>query len=289
MQLLLLQEVGRDFVSWVERAFTDRGLKTEVMFLNPSFPRDSVIQRQVMEGVHAVVDLDLRAHSYAKIPLQVFDRSAGIDKVRFDVYQDLDPPIAAELVLRAKGQTAQPQYQPPYAGVGQHTQHPYGIAPVTHAPYGSAPPPSAAVPHQQQHQQQPPVSAADIAGMVGQIDNATLQRLLASLQQPQQAAAGGAPAVMGAGGPGQMPPNAWQAQAANAAAGATNSQVDLGALLGNLNGAGGAAPAPPTGQGHVAYGAAYGQAPPAGNTAPGSANTNAQVQNIMAQLARYRQ
>ncbi|KAK7941404.1 uncharacterized protein PG986_013791, partial [Apiospora aurea] len=78
VQLLLLQEVDRDFVTWVQRSFAERGLKVDVMFLNP------------------------RAQSIAKIPLQVFDRSAGRHNARFDQYQDLDPAIAAELVARAK-------------------------------------------------------------------------------------------------------------------------------------------------------------------------------------------
>ena len=94
VQFVLREEVSREFISWVERAFVAAGLRVEVMFLNPRFPRDAVIQRQVVEGVHAVAELDYRAQQLARIPLQVFDRSAGRNSVRFDQYQDLDPSIA---------------------------------------------------------------------------------------------------------------------------------------------------------------------------------------------------
>ena len=66
-----------------------------------------------------------------------------------------------------------------------------------------------------------------------------------------------------------------------------NQQVDIQAILGSLGGQAPAQPAPHQGQ----YGGAYGAPAPG---APNGANANdpaaqAQVQNIMAQLARYRQ
>jgi hypothetical protein len=77
-----------------------RGIKVEVMFLNPRFPLQAIIRRQILEGVHGVTKLDMRCQQSAKIPLQVFDRQGGANNVRFDEYQDLDPKIAAELILR---------------------------------------------------------------------------------------------------------------------------------------------------------------------------------------------
>jgi nuclear polyadenylated RNA-binding protein 3 len=251
------------------------------MFLNPSFPRDSVLQRQVLEGVHAVVELDMRAHSYGKIPLQVFDRSAGMNNVRFDKYQDLDPPIAAELVLRARSQAPVPQYQQA-ASVGGYQQS-YG-APPSHQPQPSPHTPTFPSGPHAIPPQQPAVSATDIAGIVGQIDNATLQRLLASLQPQGGALAGANPLVT-------APPT--QAPGHSAAVGAANPQIDLRSVLGSLKGQAGAVPSHTQGAG--AYTASpYGSAPTASNGAapPGaaaSANTHTQVQNIMAHLARFRQ
>jgi hypothetical protein len=239
------------------------------MFLNPRFPKESVIQRQVIEGVHAVVELDMRAHSYGKIPLQVFDRSTGADKARFDQYTDLDPPIAAEIVVRTKNQAQAPppQYAPPtYAGA----YPPYGGAPPPHQAqplgYGQLPPAAAPAPAPNAG-----VNPADWAGMVGRLDNTQLQRLLAGLQ-PQ---AGAAPS---------------QAPRGNSAAGAANGQVDLQALLGNMKGVPGPGQPQVAGQPYPGYGApAYGQAMPPANGGAAAPSTNAQVQNIMAQLARYRQ
>ncbi|KAL0939534.1 RNA-binding protein [Colletotrichum truncatum] len=267
VQFLLLQDVGNDFVAWVQRAFTDRGLKVAVMFFNPTFPREAVIQRQVVEGVHAIVDLDMQSHHYGKIPLRVFDRSSGVS-ARYDDYRDLDPPIAAELVLRAKA-TAAAAAPPPYQGAPpQQPYQGYGGQ-----PYGGPQPPQAHTPNypgqgprgppQAPHPQAPApaVNAADLASVMNGIDNATLQRLLASI-----------------GGQG----------AANSAAGPPNAQLQ--ALLGSIQTAPPVAPTQPASYGvFPPNGAPAG--PPSGNppSGPGGGDQAAQVQNIMAQLARYRQ
>ncbi|KAH7325002.1 hypothetical protein B0I35DRAFT_348902 [Stachybotrys elegans] len=254
VQIILQPDVSREFVSWVEGAFKTRGLKTEVMYLHPRFPKEQVIQRQAAEGVHAVVDLNIRAQSLGRIPVQAFDRSGGISNVRFDQYVDLDPSTAAEVILRAKasGQTSYGQgyaapggYAPPY---GAHVQQP------AHGGGFPAQPPSAYPP-------QPAVATADIASLLGQVDGATLQRLISSVQQGQ----GGL--TNGGGNPGQT----------------SSSQVDIQAILGSLHGGGAPQHAAP------AYANAYAGQPGAGSAPGGTGDAAAQVQNIMAQLARYRQ
>lgn len=262
VQLILLQELRREFVAWVEEAFKARGLRTEVMFLHPNFPKEAVIQRQIIEGVQAVVELDVRAHTYGKIPLQVFDRSAGMSNVRFDKYQDLDPAIAAEVVVRAKAHSTQ-------------VHHP--VYPTASAVYQQQP--------QQQHQafgvqaaaypgvftgQLP--SAADIAGIVGQADNATLQRLLASLQ------------AQGGGGGGQQAATAAAAAGVNYGSSSLNAQLDMRTLLGDLGRAGQVAPSYGQQPAQQGYGL-----PVAASGGLGAGDAAAQVQNIMAQLARIRQ
>ncbi|KAK8126874.1 Nucleotide-binding- alpha-beta plait [Apiospora kogelbergensis] len=202
VQLLLLQEVDRDFVTWVQRSFVDRGLKVDVMFLNPRFPRDLVIQRQIVEGVHGVSELDYRAQSIAKIPLQVFDRSGGRHNARFDQYQDLDPAIAAELVARAKSLAQVPS---PASYGGPYAQAPY--APAPHQPVHGYP-------------GQQPLAHPGLAGL-GNLDNATLQKVLAAMQPTTQSAI-----------PGQQPmmPSAG---------------VDVNSILGALGGSGAAPPPMP--------------------------------------------
>ncbi|KAK1982241.1 RNA recognition domain-containing protein [Colletotrichum cereale] len=264
VQFLLLQELSRDFIAWVERGFTDRGLKVDVMFLHPSFPREAIIQRQVIEGVHAIVDLDMHAQNIGKIPVRVFDRSGGVS-ARYDDYRDIDPPIAAELVLRAKSQAvpaaapyqSAPPPQPQYQGYGQ----PYGQPVPPHAPTypGAHGPPRGPPPVQQ-----PAVNPVDLASMMSGIDNATLQRLLASMSSQ-----GADPA------------------AANSAAGAANAQFQ--ALMGGMQTAPPTAPTQPSSYGGHTY-AHNGPPPTSGHTAPtGTGDSAAQVENIMAQLARYRQ
>jgi hypothetical protein len=270
VQIILQPDVNRDFVNWVEGAFKAKGLTAQVMYLHPRFPKDQVIQRQAVEGVHAVVDLDLRAQSLGKVPVQAFDRFAGNNNVRFDQYLDLDPTTAAEVVLRAKATNVAANYGQSYGGNGAH-QNPYG-AQHQQAGYGGGQQPAAyaAQPRQHQHQAAP---AADLASLMGQVDNATLQRLLTTIQGP-----GAAPPVAG----GYPHPTAGGAQST------PNAQVDIHAILGNLGGTSSHQHVPP----QAAYNAPYGgqQANAGGNPVSGTnGDAASQVQNIMAQLARYRQ
>jgi nuclear polyadenylated RNA-binding protein 3 len=231
VQIILLDELDRGFVGWVEGELRGRGVKVEIMFLSPRLSLEAVIRRQILEGVIAVAQLTRQSQNMSKIPLQVFDRTGGADNVRFDEYQDLEPRIAAERVLREKQKKASVPAFP------------------------------------QQNLQGPPAAAApNLANLVGQLDNATLQKLLGTLNTvPQQQNA-------------QIPPVQNQ------------QQVDIAALLGGLI----HHPAPVQ---QPSY-----QAPPprqdpygalANNTVqppmPQSQQPEQQVQNIMAQLARYRQ
>jgi hypothetical protein len=240
-----MEQLDRDFVSWVEGEMRGRGIKVEVMFLNPRLPLQAVIRRQILEGVHAVSKLDMRCQQSAKTPLQVFDRQGGANNVRFDEYQDLDPKIAAELVLRAKQTQTPPQVQNP-----QYAQ-PQFAAGQTYQPPAAAPP------------------AANLASLVGQMDNATLQKLLGSYQLPQQ----NAPAV------------------------AANQAVDLAGLLGGLK------PQMPQQNyqqpqsasdpyanlaSNPTLAALLQNAAPPQQTQSQPQQSDQQVQNIMASLARFR-
>lgn len=284
VQILLLQEVSRDFVSWVQGAFHNRGLKTDVMYLNPRFPRDAVVQRQVVEGVHAIIDLDYAAQSQGKISIQVFMRSGG-SSVRFELYQGIDPPIAAELVLREKSQSGahHAQARPPQQYPPTNYNQPYppeAAPPPANYPYQYPPQPSAPV-----APPQPPAPAApDLASMVGQLDNSALQALLASLQQNPQAAAAAAAA---AGAQAQAHHHAMQPQQQQQPA----AQIDMNALLGNLRSAAAAAP-PSYGSAPQGYAAPVGHAAgmPGGMTGGGGGiDTAHHVQTIIDQLKRAAQ
>ncbi|KAL3426272.1 RNA recognition domain-containing protein [Phlyctema vagabunda] len=236
VQVILLSELDRGFVSWVDGELRGRGIKSEIMFLSPRLPIQAVIRRQVLEGVLAVSQLDMRSQNSSKIPLQVFNRQAGANDVRFDEYRDLEPRIAAELVLRAKQTQVQaPAYsQPQYA------------SPQAYQPPQPAPAPVAAAP--------------DLVNLVGQLDNATLQRLLSALPQQQQQ---------------------------NMPAATANSGMNLAGILGGLNGQQGQQ-AQPTYPQLVTAANTYSQNAPS-YPPPAQAQSAQQVQNIMAQLAKFRQ
>lgn len=279
VQVFMLEELDSAFVDWIQRSFTARGLKMDVMFLSPRFPRDVMIQKHVVEGVTAIVDLDRRCQATAKIPLQVFDRSGGSNNVRFEIYRDLDPNIAIELVLRAKSRNAPAPQVPGYGD--SHYPQPYG---TPQPPYGSAPafPPP--------HTPTPPAAgrpaASELAGIVNSLDNATLQKVLATLQTTQ------AQGTAGAGYQQAAPPSTGTAQ------------FDVNALISSIAASTAARPpAPPPAPinasapsqqdfakyQHQQYMGVAGAAPAAPPAAPSAADTNQQVQSIMAQLARYRQ
>lgn len=268
-------DVNRDFGTWVEGAFKAKGLRTNVMYLHPRFPKDQVIQRQAAEGVHGVVDLDLRAQSVARIPVHSFDRSGGIHNVRFEQYIDLEPSTAAEVILRAKASGAA-SYGQPYGGAGGY--------PAQYGAQAPQPPHVAAYGGMQQPGSYPPQpapsapSTADLASLIGQVDNNTLQRLLSTIQT-------GSPGVM---------PGGLAHGGAKPAAPTTNAPVDIQAILGSLSG--GAAPqqhhgAHPQMQYGTPYGGQHAAVPSVGvaQQAAGTGDAATQVQNIMAQLARYRQ
>lgn len=230
------------------------------MFLHPRFPRDAVLQRQVIEGVQGVVELDRNAQYSNTISIRIFSRADG-PTTRFELYENIDAHVAAELVIRERQKTIAPagypsgpyaqQYQPPPPA--QHYQ--------AQAYYQPQPQPS-----------QPPAPTHDLGGVLGNLDNASLQAVLASLQTSAT--------------PGQPP-----------------SQVDVHAVLNSLkhiNGTGiptgPVSNAPnysphPQGYPHGAGGSMMSpttNAPPMGMGGAGDADAARQVQQIMNSLQNFR-
>ncbi|RKF64360.1 putative RNA-binding protein C3H8.09c [Erysiphe neolycopersici] len=252
VQIILMEQLDRQFVSWVENELHSRGIKTEVMFLSPRVSIDAVIRRQILEGVHAVSRLSSASQNSSKIPLQVFDRQGGVNNVRFDEYENLEPKIAGELVLRAKQSHTISQAQAPV-----YTQAP------THSNANFSNP----------TYQSPVIPAtSNIASLVGSLDNATLQKLLGSLGPPQQ-----------------------QPNLAVTTSVAPTPPIDLAGLLGGLkNHSTNQTYALPS-QNEVYNNNGHAIRPQfRGNNiqsslSPAQSQPAQQVQNIMAQLARYRQ
>ncbi|PLN80458.1 hypothetical protein BDW42DRAFT_170889 [Aspergillus taichungensis] len=174
VQILVLEDVDRNFIFFVENAFRNRGLRVDVLVLGPRIPLNAAVQRQISEGVLAVVRLARPNQFSRKIPLQVFDRSAGVDNVRFNEYPDVEPNIAAEIVFHAQSlnRSAPPTPFPPPPPA-------FGVPPMAPAPI-----PSTLVPPVSM----PPASIpalsnpANVANLITSLDGPTLQSLLSTLQ-----------------------------------------------------------------------------------------------------------
>lgn len=73
----------RTFVDYVQQSFRDRGLRCEILQV-PRVDLSVLIRRQILEGVQAVVKIFHWSQISGKIPLQVFNRSQGLENVQFD-------------------------------------------------------------------------------------------------------------------------------------------------------------------------------------------------------------
>jgi len=230
VQILVLDSLERDFISWVEKAFSSRGVRVDVLLLSPRLSEQAVVRRQIVEGVVAVSKLTRMNQQTGKIGLQIFDRRQGgaVGNVSFEEYDGLDPNICVELVLRAKNTHAAPAPTPSYGGGygGQYApppaQYGYGAA-----QYGSqqatAYPPGA---YGQPPQAPPPAATAtappNLQNLITSLDPNGLQSLLSAMNQhpspntPQTAGSGmyGNPAQVSYPPPGSFGQQQAQAMAA---------------------------------------------------------------------------
>ena len=103
VQLLVLEpSVAQSFINWIEQGFRSKGLRASTIWLSSRLPLNGVVKRQIIEGVQAIVKLTQAAQYNSKVPLQVFDRTAGASNVNFNEYVDLDVPVAADIVSHAR-------------------------------------------------------------------------------------------------------------------------------------------------------------------------------------------
>lgn len=74
----------RKFVFHVENSFRSRGLRVDILTLGPRIPLSAAVQRQVNEGVRAIVRLSRSNQFSGKISLQLIDRAGGPGNARFN-------------------------------------------------------------------------------------------------------------------------------------------------------------------------------------------------------------
>lgn len=182
VQIISTENLNRDFINWIEKAFQSRGLTVDVLYLSLRLDFDAVVRRQLKEGVLAVCRLSRANQDTGLINLRLFDRTgAGANNIKFDDYDNQDLQICVELVSRKKQSMwgHQPPQQPygfTQPAYGLPPTHPTGFppgygAPPTHTPSASAPPPA------------PPVPAG-LQQLISSLDPKGLQNLLAAMQQP---------------------------------------------------------------------------------------------------------
>lgn len=219
----MLESLDRDFISWVEQAFSSRNVRVDVLLLSPRLNEAAVVRRQIVEGVVAVVKLTKMNQNTGKIGLQVFNRQGGHGNVSFEEYDGLDPAICVELVLRAKqtqpqasaygggyngaqygaAPPAMPPQQQPYGAYGQQ-QSAYGQQPP--APPSGYPPGYPAPPQAGPGGQQP----QNLQNIITSLDPNGLQNLLSAMNQqtpntPHTAGSYGTPQQQAPGGYTGMP------------------------------------------------------------------------------------
>lgn len=230
------------------------------MIVNPTHHiKQDVISRLVVSGVSGIVELDYRGQDRGEVYLHLYDLSGGLSNVRFNEYRDLKPHQAADLV---RGRPTQ-GYQPPAPHAPAPAAAYGGPSPAVYAPHGQPVLQPAAATYSGTGlgvQPAPPGQPVQPAPN----DAVNIQQILSQLQQSSQPPAPQAPAQQ------QNPP------------------VDIQAILGSLTGNAGVGGPTPVQTPPQNYG--YAPAPSAPSApAQGAGATDAQVQSIMAQLARYRQ
>lgn len=187
VQIIALESLDRDFLSWVEKAFTTRGLRVDVLILSPRLSEEAVVRRQIVEGVLAVSKLRRHNQNMSKIGLTIFKRNRGTRDVQFEEYDNQDPSICCELVLREKamqgGGGPPQQHQYGYGGGAPQAQYGYQQAPPPFVPptgyppgYGQPPAPYGAP--------QPPQPPPGRPPMPPNLDPNNLQNILSTLNQP---------------------------------------------------------------------------------------------------------
>ncbi|KAF2470269.1 uncharacterized protein BDR25DRAFT_303819 [Lindgomyces ingoldianus] len=188
VQVLVVNEgLPRDFIRWVEDSFRQAGLQIDVLILSPRLSEPAVVRRQILEGVLAIVRLNTATLAKSKVNLQVFDRRGGADNIKFNEYADLEPTVAAALVINAKQDQAQAQAQtqaPPVQPVQPTAPHQYGQA-FSNPP---APAPSyTPTPHApNQYPPTPTSNAGNLSNLISSLDPNGLQQLLGAISQNGQ-------------------------------------------------------------------------------------------------------
>ena len=84
VQVIAKEPLEKQFVQYVEASFKNRSIHADVLFLSPGLDEHLVVRRQIVEGVLAVMKIDRLSQTLQKFHLTIFDRSAGVNNVKFE-------------------------------------------------------------------------------------------------------------------------------------------------------------------------------------------------------------
>ncbi|KAK6527928.1 hypothetical protein TWF281_009189 [Arthrobotrys megalospora] len=185
--IVVFDELDPAYIKYVDGTFRERRLRTDVLHMTARINLESHIKEHVVQGCQAVVFLTRATQQASKVSIQIFKGNSG-SAGQYDEYDMIPADSAAELVRRAVGNPPPPQ--PQYNG------HSQGNYPPQQTAYQGQPH-SAYVSSNQQplysiNNSQPApltptsLTQAGLTGILQNLDPATLQTLLAQLQQQQQ-------------------------------------------------------------------------------------------------------
>ncbi|EEA27709.1 nuclear polyadenylated RNA-binding protein 3 [Talaromyces marneffei ATCC 18224] len=182
LQVLAADDVDMSFAYHVENSFKTRGLRTNTLVLS-RIPVDVAIQRQMEEGVFAVIRLTRSQQYSGKVTLLIFDRSAGASsKPRSMEYPDLDLHVAVQMTIQMHAVRR--------AGVATNYYPPNPTYPGPSLPSQFSQP----IPHVQPAMPALP-QPNQIANLIQTLDGAALQALLSTLQQAQSVPQAAMPSI----------------------------------------------------------------------------------------------
>ncbi|RIA82920.1 hypothetical protein C1645_787390 [Glomus cerebriforme] len=101
-QIIVLEEVERNFLWQVEKAFREASSTVHILHLSRKFHPQSVIRQMVIEGVHAVVFIEKHLALNGRVNMQIFDQTRSRDNVKYDEYNNIKVEEAVGFLLRAR-------------------------------------------------------------------------------------------------------------------------------------------------------------------------------------------
>ncbi|CAI2172510.1 12679_t:CDS:2 [Funneliformis geosporum] len=101
-QIIVLEEVERNFLWQVENAFREASITVHILHLSRKLHPQSVIRQMVIEGVHAVVFIERHLALNGRVNMQIFDQSRSRDNVKYDEYNNIKVEEAVGFLLRTR-------------------------------------------------------------------------------------------------------------------------------------------------------------------------------------------